>query len=122
MADTNAEVLSTLKMLLGIKDSEQDSLLSFLVDDAKNLILGHCRIDFIPRQLESVVPKIAADMYRAKGYGSAEAPQTVKSVTQDKRTVSFSETDTSADNFLKAYIQRLKPFVRKRGRVPSDIR
>lgn len=122
MADTNVEALSTLKMLLGIEDSEQDSLLSFLIGDAENLILGHCQIDFIPRQLESLVPKIAADMYRAKGYGSAEAPQIVKSVSQDKRTVSFSENNTSTEDFLKSYIQRLKPFVRKRGRVPSDIR
>ena len=30
--------LSTAKMLLGIKDNEQDDLLSFLIDDMENLI------------------------------------------------------------------------------------
>ena len=34
--------LSTAKMLLGIKDNEQDDLLSFLIDDMENLINSYC--------------------------------------------------------------------------------
>ena len=49
-------------MLLGIKDDEQDSLLSFLIEDTVNMIMAYCHIDVLPRQLESLVPKIAADM------------------------------------------------------------
>ena len=61
------EQLGTLKMLLGIKDDEQDSLLSFLIEDTVNMIMAYCHIDILPRQLESLVPKISADMYRVKG-------------------------------------------------------
>ena len=109
-------------MLLGIKDNEQDSLLSFLIDDTVNLILGYCRISILPRQLESIVPVIAADMYRRKGYGKSEAPQVIKSVTQDKRSVSFKDSaDTDTDEFLKEYEARLKPFRNRRGRIPSEL-
>ena len=62
-------------MLLGIKDDEQDSLLSFLIEDTVNMIMAYCHIDVLPRQLESLVPKIAADMYRAKGYGDSKSPR-----------------------------------------------
>lgn len=50
------EQLGTLKMLLGIKDDEQDSLLSFLIEDTVNMIMAYCHIDVLPRQLESLVP------------------------------------------------------------------
>lgn len=43
-------------MLLGIKDDEQDSLLSFLIEDTVNMIMAYCHIDVLPRQLESLVP------------------------------------------------------------------
>lgn len=113
--------LGTLKMLLGIKDNEQDSLLSFLIDDTVNMILGYCRTDILPRPLESLVPVIAADMYRRKGYGKADAPQTIKSVTEDKRSISFESGISDTEDFLEEYEARLKPFVCRKGRVPSDI-
>ncbi len=121
MSDVRNEALGTLKMLLGIKDSEQDGLLSFLIDDAVNMILGRCHIEILPRQLESLVPVVAADMYRRKGYGKSDAPQTVKTVTQDKRSVSFESGVSDTEDFLAEYEVRLKPFIRRRGRVPSDI-
>lgn len=109
-------------MLLGINESEQDSLLSFLIDDTVNMILGYCRIEVLPRQLESLVPVIAADMYRRKGYGTSEAPQQIQSITQDKRSVSFkSSSDTDTEEFLKEYEARLKPFRCRKGRLPSEL-
>lgn len=60
-------------MLLGIKDDEQDSLLSFLIEDTVNMIMAYCHIDVLPRQLESLVPKIAADMYRIKAMGTVKS-------------------------------------------------
>ena len=80
-------------MLLGIKDDEQDSLLSFLIDDTVNMIMAYCHIDVLPRQLESLVPKIAADMYRAKGYGGSKSPEVVKSISEGERSVTYTETD-----------------------------
>lgn len=114
------EALGTLKMLLGIKDDEQNSLLSFLIEDTVNMILGYCRIDILPRQLESLVPTIAADAYRAKGYGKAAAPEVVKSISEGDRSVSYAETNPDND-FLSNYYNRLNPFRSRKGRVPSDV-
>lgn len=113
--------LGTLKMLLGIKDNEQDSLLSFLIDDTVNMILGYCRIDILPRPLESLVPVIAADAYRAKGYGQAESPEVVKSISEGERSVSYAETNPD-NNFFANYYDRLAQFRNRKGRVPSEIR
>ena len=113
-------MLQRLKMLLGITDESKDELLSFLIDDVKAMILGYCRICFLPRPLESLVPVIAADMYRAKGYGGESAPEIVKSISEGQRSVSF-DSKTPDSDFLANYYDRLKPFVNRRGKVPSDV-
>lgn len=115
-----AEALTTLKMLLGIEDSEQDRLLSFLLDDAENLILGYCRIDTMPTKLESLVPVIAADMYRNKGYGKTDAPSDIKSISEGQRSVSYDTKRPDDDSILKNYYRRLAPFRNRKGWVPSD--
>ena len=112
--------MDKLKMLLGIANNEQDKLLQFLLDEVRDMICGYCRIDEIPTKLESLVPVIAADLYRRKGYGEAEAPQEISTITEDKRSVSFHKQETETD-FLKNYYGRLKPFINRRGRVPSEF-
>lgn len=113
------EMLEQLKMLLGIKDDEQDSLLSFLISNTVDMILGYCRIEILPRQLESLVPVIAADYYRAKGYGQESAPEMVKSISEGERSVTYAETNSDSD-FFASYHDRLKPFINRRGRLPSE--
>ncbi|MDD6483245.1 MAG: phage head-tail connector protein [Clostridiales bacterium] len=114
------DTLITLKELLGIEGNEHDGLLSFLLEDCTNMILTYCNIDTLPIQLKSLVPVMAADMYRAKGYGQESAPSDVKSISEGQRSVSY-ESKTPGNDFLENYYQRLLPFVRKRGRVPSDV-
>ena len=114
-----AEALNTVKMLLGIEDNEQDSLLSFLIDDTVNMILGYCRIEILPRQLESLVPVIVADAYRAKGYGQETAPGVIKSVSEGDRSVSYADTNPDND-FFTGYYDRLKPYINRKGRVPRE--
>lgn len=113
------EQLGTLKMLLGIKDDEQDGLLSFLINDTINMIMSYCHIEVLPRQLESLVPKIAADMYRIKGYGDSKSPEVVKSVSEGERSVTYAENDN--DEIFSNYYKRLDPFRKRKGRVPSDV-
>lgn len=120
MENFKDEALNTVKMLLGIEDNEQDSLLSFLIEDCVNLILGYCRIEILPRQLVSLVPTIAADAYRAKGYGQETAPEVVKSISEGENSVSYEST-TPNSNFLSNYFERLNPFRNRRGYVPSDF-
>lgn len=114
------EALERLRMLLGIEDNERDGLLFFLIDDTVDMILGYCRIEILPRQLESLVPVIAADSYRAKGYGQTDAPEVVKSISEGERSITF-ENIYNTDDFIKEYETRLKPFINRSGRVPSDI-
>ena len=114
------EARERLKLLLGIKDSDSDELLSFLIEDTVNMILGYCRIDILPRQLESLVPTIVADAYRVKGYGQTAAPEVVKSISEGDRSVSYAETNPDND-FLSNYYNRLNPFRSRKGRVPSDV-
>lgn len=117
------EALETLKLLLGIKDNDTDKdvLLSFLIDDTVNLILGYCRIDTLPRQLESLVPVIAAEMYRRKGYGSAAMPDVIKSISEGERSVTYADNISETD-LLMNYYKRLNPFINRRGKVPSDVK
>lgn len=118
------ESLQTLKMLLGIQDSQQDSLLSFLIDDVKNLINGYCHTDTLPSKLESLVPVMAADLFRRKGYGDPEPPKRIQSVSEGQRSVSYRSVSSGqwseTDDFLNEYEMRLKPFVCLKGRVPSE--
>ncbi len=94
--------MDSLKMLLGIANNEQDKLLQFLLDEVRDMICGYCRIESVPTKLEGLVPVIAADLYRRKGYGEAEAPQEISTITEDKRSVSFHKQETETD-FLKNY-------------------
>lgn len=113
--------LATLKMLLGTEDDNSNGLLSFLLEDAANMILGYCRISILPPPLESLVPVIAADMYRAKGYGHTAAPEVVTSLKEGERTVAYADKTPDGD-FLESYISRLEPFRNRKGRVPSELK
>ncbi len=64
---------------------------------------------------------IAADVYRAKGYGSEAAPKIEKSVTEGNRSVSFDSSGLSELEILDKFHSRLKPYINRRGKVPSDV-
>lgn len=115
------DALETLKMLLGIEDNDSDGLLSFLIEDCENLINGYCHTETVPKKLASLIPVMAADMYRRKGYGTADAPDRITSISQGQRSVSFKSSAGDAEEFLKEYKSRLEPFKCRKGRVPSDI-
>lgn len=112
--------MDKLKMLLGITDDTQDALLEFLTGEVRDMICGYCRIEEVPTKLESLIPVIAADLYRMKGYGAAEAPQVVSTITEDKRSVSFQKNSSESD-ILQNYYRRLRPFVNRKGRLASEL-
>ena len=119
--EKQAERLTRLKMLLVIEGGKQDGLLSFLIEDTENLILGYCRLEIMPRQLESFVPVIAADMYRRKVITDDTAEGRIKSISQGEQSVTLISGTLETDEFLTEYEARLKPYVNRRGRVPSDL-
>ena len=114
-------MVKNLKLLLNIdtEDNSRNELLSFVIDDCENLITSYCHTEEVPTKLESLVPIMAADMWRRKGYGHETAPKEVKSISQGDRSISYQSFVLDTEAFLKEYEARLKPF--RRGRVPSDV-
>ena len=112
------EAVKTVKALLGIAGDEEDTLLALLVDESVGYTLGYCRRETIPESLKSVIPMMAADLYRTKMYGTKEA-KAVKSVTQGERSVTYEVNSTS--NVFSAYHSRLKPYIRRCARLPSEV-
>ena len=105
MGDTKNEILDAVKLLLGIKDNDKDDVLMLLIEDTVNSVLAYCRIDVLPRQIVSFIPTLTVKRYTANQNGG------VKSV------------EYSDDNYdyLKEYAIRLKPFVSRKVKVPSEV-
>ena len=113
------EYLTRTNLLLGLTDGAADEILTLLIEDAVNLILGFCRIKFLPRPLESLVPMIAADMYRETAAGKSDVRSDVTQVTQGNRSESYAVTRSDAGGVFSRYEKRLMPY--RRARVPSDV-
>ncbi len=112
MEDTKIEILDAAKTLLEIKDEKNDELLMLLIDDTVNAVLSYCRLDVLPRTLVSLIPTLTAERYRLN------MREGVKSVTEGERRVEYAE---GKNNFLSEYAERLKPFVSRNVKLPSDI-
>ena len=108
MGDTKNEILDAVKLLLGIKDNDKDDVLMLLIEDTVNSVLAYCRIDVLPRQIVSFIPT----RYTANQNGG------VKSVTEGERKVEYSDDNY---DYLKEYAIRLKPFVSRKVKVPSEV-
>ena len=108
MGDTKNEILDAVKLLLGIKDNDKDDVLMLLIEDTVNSVLAYCRIDVLPRQIVSFIPTLTVKRYTANQNGG------VKSVTEGERKVEYSD-------YLKEYAIRLKPFVSRKVKVPSEV-
>ena len=117
-----AEILSKVKLLLGISDDSKDEVLSYLIEDNINLVLSCCRICELPEALDSLIPVMTADRYRMMNYGSEDGDKVLKSVTQGSKSESYgSSADMFDSHFLNNYRLRLAPFINRKGRVPSDF-
>lgn len=116
------DILPTVKALLGITDSEHDTVLEMYIEDTITAVLAYCRIDVLPYQLQGLIAQMAAGTYRISGYGSSELPQDVTSISEGDRSLSFkARGSTSMSGVMEDYRSRLEPWVNRRGRVPSDV-
>ena len=113
MEDKITEYLGAAKLLLGIKDSESDELLTFLINDTVDAVMAYCHIDVMPRQLEGFIPSMAAARYRENAAGG------IVSLTEGERRVEYGSG--SDGGYMSAYKERLKPFVSRAAFVPSDL-
>ena len=112
------EILDNAKMLVASSaqadektDESADDRLRFYIEDIIEAIIAYCRIEFLPKQLYGLVAQIAAKMYVSGG-------SNIKSLTEGERRVEF---EMSVPSVIGDYYDRLKPFINRSGRVPSEV-
>ena len=97
------DYLSTVKVLLGITDTEKDLLLGVYIDMTKRSILNFCNLSEFPDDLNYTLCLMVADTYRDLSLVNTkgEVVGNVGSISEDGRSVSFSngaEFKTAVDD------------------------
>ena len=108
-------MLKKLLMILGKSDitSDESELLQFVLDLAVDKVKNYCHIEVVPKGLENTVVRIAADFWRAEGYGSEDKPKEVTSVKRGDVSTSFASVSTAEavqGDFLSKYRAELNSF------------
>lgn len=83
------EMLDRLKMLLAIEGEESDELLAFLLEASAQRVKSYCHLSSVIPELELVIVRFAADLWRAKGYGTEQQPA-VAAVTRGDVSTRFA--------------------------------
>ena len=110
--------VSTLKELLGMdaEDTGKDTLLQFVLDNVQEVILNYCHIDELPDGLSNTAYRMAVDLYRNEGIGSAEGKTgDVTSIKEGDTEISFGSSKYSAgfaESVLKNYAMQLNIYRR----------
>ena len=104
-------VLEDTKILLQIDTDTKDEILRLYIEDVNQAIKSYCRIEFIPRQLESLIPMIAARLYNA-------GLDNVEEISEGDRKIRFFGSPTDV---LGGFDDRLLPFINRRGVLPSEV-
>jgi hypothetical protein len=114
-------------MILGISesDAEKGGLLDFVLETVTDMIKNYCHIDTLPDGLHNVAVRMAAELWRAEGYGETGGTggQRVTSVRRGDVTTSFGSaggeynenTGAGGASFLKNYTKQLQAY-RQLGR------
>jgi hypothetical protein len=63
------ERLKRLKMLLEIEGTDEDELLTLILESTEQKILNYCNIKSLPAELETVLIEMSVDFYNASGGG-----------------------------------------------------
>lgn len=114
------EILNNTKLLLGLNGEEKDDILRFIINDCISAITAYCRIDSLPQELIGTAAYMTVKEYRKNGYGSEEEPRDIKTISEGDRSVSF-EKRTGSGGIISGFEKRLAPYVKRPGRVPSDL-
>lgn len=109
------QMLSAVKLILGIEDNKKDKLLAFIAEDTVNLVLAYCRIEILPIQLHGAVAQMCAGAYKRISKENID----ITAIAQGDRKLEFF---VPAEDMLSDFRERLKPFVNRRGRLPSEVK
>lgn len=100
MADGNTDeefdFLSTLKILLGIKDEKLNDILLIYLSLTKEKILNYCNVSELPSALNFTLCQMTADIYREQNAinNNGQVVGNVSSISEDGRSVSFAGIDS----------------------------
>lgn len=109
--------LTRLKELLGIpkEETSRDAELLFVIDDVEETVKNYCHISKVPDGLINTCYRMSADICRAEGFGQAETPVAVASISEGDTSTSFtSRSSEIAGTLLKNYRMQLNRY-RKLG-------
>lgn len=106
--------IDKLKSLLGISvgDCRQDTPLAFIIDDVSETILNYCNRNEWPAGLDNTGYRMAIDLYRNEGVGTADVPSSVSALTEGDTMVQFKKDDALAGTLLKNYEVQLNRYRR----------
>ena len=96
MADESFDYISTMKVLLGIKDTSLDETLQLYLDITTQSVLNYCNISELPSALNYTVCEIACNVYKDTTNANkvGEVTGNVTKIDEDGRSVSFGDAST----------------------------
>lgn len=112
------EILRDTKMLLKNIDAKDEEIL-FAIDECINAVMAYCNLEILPYQLLGLIARMAAKLYRFEFMKDDGAGASVASLTEGDRKIDFSVGP--ARDLVEDYSERLRPFVNRRGRLPSEL-
>lgn len=95
------ERLEKLKMLLGIEGTNEDELLTFILESTEQKILNYCNIKSLPAELENVLIEMSANYYNT----SDGVPS---SLQVGDTSVSYRKDEDSIIREYKAQLHRFR--------------
>lgn len=84
--------IENVKILLGINDTSQDTLLNLYLSRATNFVKNYCNVDEITPSLDEIVEDIAVYLYRNRGV------ENIKS--ESKGSLSETYRDSLPDDII----------------------
>ena len=112
------QILADAKLLLKIDSSDEDAILSFLAEDCMAAVMSYCHLEFLPYQLLGIVAQMTAGRYRQEYQRGDGGDNAVSSITEGDRKIEFSVPEKK--NITEDYAERLKPFINRKGWMPSE--
>lgn len=106
--------LDRLKILLGLSadDTTKDTVLEFIIDNVKEVIVNHCNIEEVPEGLYNTGYRMCIDLYRNENLGDEQTPLgSISSISEGDTSTSFRSNITEfKDNILKDYKKQLNRY------------
>lgn len=96
-------MLETLKCVLAISDGSQDEILNFHIDCAVSAVLSYTRRTSLPKELQSIVVKLAAASYNKTG-AEGQSAHSEGGISRTYEPELSDSTKTILNRYIKARV------------------